>query len=148
MTILVYFVCAEILFSAKVLQLFSEFKNYIWCIGISCQAKEKCRSSITLTEYLLPQTALNLGLIVIVRGTKTINIVPLNRFMGMLDLHMISFNMYLYVYIQKYIQLLSIQSSHKIHWACRQIKRYLAQVGVDGEGELWPAGGISKTNSM
>lgn len=63
----------------------------------------------------------------------SLNSNPLNRFKGMLDLHMMSFNMYLYVYIQKYIQLLSIQSSHKIHWACRQIKRYLAQVGVDSE---------------
>lgn len=64
-------------------------------------------------------------------------------FKGMLGLHMTSFNMHLYVYIQEYIQLVSKQSSHKIHRACRQIKRYL----VDSEVTFDPVvggGGVFK----
>lgn len=120
---------------AKVLQLFSEFSLRFF--GTNDYFKQKMQDVHYMRRICISTDNLKSGIIRTCSSNQnheySLNSNPLNRFKGMLDLHMMYFNMYLYVYIQKYIQLLSIQSSHKIHWACRQIKRYLAQVGVDSE---------------
>jgi len=121
---------------AKVLQLFSEF--FVCFLEQILIFSKQCRMSITCISTDSLKSGINCTCSSNQIHEYSLNSNPLNRFKGMLDLHMMYFNMYLYVYIHKYIQLLSIQSSHKIHWACRQIKRYLPQVGVDSEVTIDP----------